>query len=102
MSVRKHVASATLGANVGKVPIFPSEDSSILIPPLKPGGMMANLVVCWDGIWSGPDERQEGVPTPTNVIRIYNALAPRDVVALLRNLVHCYEVFPSFLQRGAA
>jgi Uncharacterized alpha/beta hydrolase domain (DUF2235) len=39
---------------------------------------MANLIVCCDGTWNTPDERQEGVPTPTNVVRIYNAISRVD------------------------
>lgn len=38
---------------------------------------MAKLVICCDGTWNTPDDRQEGVPTPTNVVRIYNAVSAR-------------------------
>ena len=39
---------------------------------------MRHLVVCADGTWNTPDQETEGVPTPTNVVRLYNALAELD------------------------
>ena len=39
---------------------------------------MSNLVICCDGTWNTPDERDRGVPVPTNVVRIFNAVAQRD------------------------
>jgi hypothetical protein len=39
---------------------------------------MSNLVICCDGTWNTPDERDRGVPVPTNVVRIFNAVATRD------------------------
>ena len=41
---------------------------------------MRNLVVCCDGTWNTPDQEQNGVPVPTNVVRLYNALAEKDAV----------------------
>jgi T6SS, Phospholipase effector Tle1-like, catalytic domain len=38
---------------------------------------MRNLIVCCDGTWNTADQRQDGVPVPTNVIRLYNALADK-------------------------
>jgi hypothetical protein len=35
---------------------------------------MTRLVVCCDGTWNTPDQEKNDVPTPTNVVRIYNAL----------------------------
>jgi hypothetical protein len=35
---------------------------------------MRHLVVCCDGTWASLDSNQDGVPTPTNVAKIYNAL----------------------------
>lgn len=35
---------------------------------------MRNLVVCCDGTWNTRDQRTKGVPTPTNVSRLYNAV----------------------------
>jgi len=35
---------------------------------------MRNLVVCCDGTWNTAEQRHDGVPVPTNVIRLYNAL----------------------------
>ena len=39
---------------------------------------MANIVVCCDGTWNTLDERDGGVPCPTNVVKIYNAIADTD------------------------
>ena len=36
------------------------------------------LIVCCDGTWNKPKQEQYGVPTPTNVFRIYNAIADTD------------------------
>lgn len=35
---------------------------------------MKRLIVCCDGTWNTPDQEQDGVPIPTNVVRIYNAI----------------------------
>ena len=39
---------------------------------------MANLVVCCDGTWNTPDQTDGGLPAPTNVPRLFNALAATD------------------------
>ena len=39
---------------------------------------MTNLVVCCDGTWNTADQQEGGVPTPTNVVRLYNLVAERD------------------------
>ncbi len=39
---------------------------------------MKNLAVCCDGTWNSPEERAGGVPVPTNVVRLYNALEDVD------------------------
>jgi uncharacterized protein (DUF2235 family) len=39
---------------------------------------MANVIVCCDGTWNTADERDSGVPSPTNVAKIYNAIAKTD------------------------
>ncbi|HEX6993248.1 MAG TPA: DUF2235 domain-containing protein [Gammaproteobacteria bacterium] len=36
---------------------------------------MRNLIVCCDGTWNTADQRHDGVPVPTNVVRLFNALA---------------------------
>ena len=36
---------------------------------------MRNLIVCCDGTWNTPEQETAGVPTPTNVVRLKNALA---------------------------
>ncbi|MGH3687467.1 MAG: DUF2235 domain-containing protein [Pseudonocardiaceae bacterium] len=35
---------------------------------------MRHLVVCCDGTWNTLEQEQGGVPTPTNVVRLYHAL----------------------------
>ncbi|MBK1718432.1 DUF2235 domain-containing protein [Thiocystis violacea] len=40
---------------------------------------MRHLVVCADGTWNTPEQETEGVPTPTNVVRLFNALASQSV-----------------------
>ncbi|HET9256389.1 MAG TPA: DUF2235 domain-containing protein [Pseudonocardiaceae bacterium] len=35
---------------------------------------MRHLVVCCDGTWNTPEQKQGGVPAPTNVVRLYHAL----------------------------
>lgn len=35
---------------------------------------MSNLVVCCDGTWATPENMDDGVPTPTNVVQIYGAV----------------------------
>jgi len=39
---------------------------------------MTNLVICCDGTWNTADQQEGGVPTPTNVVRLYNLVAERD------------------------
>src|SRR5262245_37119282 len=39
---------------------------------------MANVVVCCDGTWNTPDDKDREVPTPTNVVKIFNAVASSD------------------------
>lgn len=39
---------------------------------------MANIVICCDGTWNTPDQLDKGVPAPTNVVRLYNALSEAD------------------------
>ena len=36
---------------------------------------MTNLIVCCDGTWNTAEQRHDGVPVPTNVVRLYNAVA---------------------------
>jgi len=40
---------------------------------------MANIVICCDGTWNTPDQLDKGVPAPTNVVRLHNAVAETDV-----------------------
>mgnify|MGYP003379518117 FL=1 len=39
---------------------------------------MRNLVVCCDGTWNTPDQKQGGLPCPTNVVKIFNACVEND------------------------
>ena len=39
---------------------------------------MANIVICCDGTWNTPDQLDKGVPAPTNVVRLHNAVAETD------------------------
>jgi uncharacterized protein (DUF2235 family) len=40
---------------------------------------MRNLIVCCDGTWNSADQEHDGVPTPTNVFRLFSA-TPEDEV----------------------
>jgi hypothetical protein len=37
-----------------------------------------HLVVCCDGTWNTPEQEQGGLPTPTNVVRLYHALRENE------------------------
>lgn len=37
---------------------------------------MRRLVICADGTWNTPDKQQNGVPTPTNVMKMARAVCP--------------------------
>lgn len=37
-----------------------------------------NLVICCDGTWNTPEQLDKGIPAPTNVVRLYNAVADTD------------------------
>jgi len=39
---------------------------------------MKRLIVCSDGTWNNPDQEDNGLPSPTNVFKIYNAIAEND------------------------
>ncbi|HEY0570039.1 MAG TPA: DUF2235 domain-containing protein, partial [Enterovirga sp.] len=39
---------------------------------------MSNLVVCCDGTWNTPDDVEGGMPAPTNVRKLFNALVKDD------------------------
>ena len=39
---------------------------------------MKRLIVCSDGTWNNPDQEDNGIPSPTNVFKIYNAIAEDD------------------------
>lgn len=39
---------------------------------------MRNIVICCDGTWNNPKQEDNGVPAPTNVVRLFNALAQHD------------------------
>ncbi len=35
---------------------------------------MSNLVLCYDGTWNNPDQEDNGIPAPTNVFKLHNAI----------------------------
>ncbi len=39
---------------------------------------MRNLVVCADGTWNTPEQKENDIPVPTNVVKIFNCVAKRD------------------------
>jgi uncharacterized protein (DUF2235 family) len=39
---------------------------------------MKRLIVCCDGTWNNPDQEDNGIPAPTNVMKFYNALVDKD------------------------
>lgn len=39
---------------------------------------MARLILCCDGTWNSPDQSSGGLASPTNVVKIHNAIAERD------------------------
>jgi uncharacterized protein (DUF2235 family) len=39
---------------------------------------MKNIVIFCDGTWNFPDEQENGVPTPTNVVKLAQAVADND------------------------
>ena len=36
---------------------------------------MRHLIVCCDGTWNTPDQEDNGIPSPTNVVKLMNSLA---------------------------
>ncbi|WOO42038.1 DUF2235 domain-containing protein [Rubellicoccus peritrichatus] len=39
---------------------------------------MKRLIVCYDGTWNNPDQEDNGIAAPTNVVKLYNALSDSD------------------------
>lgn len=39
---------------------------------------MRNLIVCADGTWNTPEQKEHDIPIPTNVVRLYNAVAKKS------------------------
>ena len=39
---------------------------------------MKRLIVCNDGTWNTPDQEDNGVPAPSNVVKLFHSLADRD------------------------
>ncbi len=39
---------------------------------------MKKLIISCDGTWNTPDDKQDDVPAPTNVVRLHNSLASAD------------------------
>lgn len=40
------------------------------------------IIVCCDGTWDRRDQTTDGIPCPSNVAKLYNALAPQDLDGL--------------------
>lgn len=47
---------------------------------------MKRLVVCCDGTWNTPDQEDNGIPAPTNVFKIYNAIVENDAPGSVKQL----------------
>ena len=39
---------------------------------------MKRLIVCCDGTWNNPEQEENGVLSPTNVVKIFNSISPYD------------------------
>ncbi|TXT39963.1 MAG: hypothetical protein FD135_1715 [Comamonadaceae bacterium] len=39
---------------------------------------MKKLIICNDGTWNTADQEENGIPTPTNVVKLYHSLAEKD------------------------
>ena len=39
---------------------------------------MKRLIVCCDGTWNNPDQEDNGIPAPTNVFKLHNAMLEGD------------------------
>lgn len=46
---------------------------------------MKNLIICCDGTWNTPDQADNGVPIPTNVVRLFNCLADEDAAGTVQH-----------------
>ena len=49
---------------------------------------MANLIICCDGTWNNPRQEDNGIPAPTNVVKLYHALAKKDGMGELKAYYH--------------
>ncbi|ALQ07610.1 DUF2235 domain-containing protein [Pseudoalteromonas fuliginea] len=49
---------------------------------------MANLVICCDGTWNNPQQEDNGAPAPTNVVKLYHALAKKDNSEVIQKLYY--------------
>ena len=47
---------------------------------------MRNLIVCSDGTWNTPEQKEHDIPIPTNVVRIYNAIEQINSVTGIEQL----------------
>lgn len=39
---------------------------------------MKRLIVCCDGTWNNPEQEDNGIASPTNVVKMYNSIAQHD------------------------
>lgn len=45
---------------------------------------MTNLIICCDGTWNNPSQEDNGVPAPTNVVKLFNAIGDHDGIGTLQ------------------
>jgi len=43
---------------------------------------MKRLIICCDGTWNNPEQEDNGIVAPTNVVKLYNAVADEDLSAV--------------------
>ena len=46
--------------------------------PINASPTMKKLIICNDGTWNTADQEENGIPTPTNVVKLYHSLAEKD------------------------
>lgn len=50
--------------------------------------MAKRIIVCCDGTWNSPDETERGIPTPTNVARLAEAISAQDAAGLRQQVYY--------------
>ena len=49
---------------------------------------MRNIIVCADGTWNTPDDKEGGLPAPTNVVKLFNAVAEAGASPAQKHYYH--------------